>query len=85
MLLVVNSLKYLLSQFILRKYEHNNNKSKHGTFKKLKLREERKIAQTQKEEKYKVQERERATATRFDLAQGSHQAVEQVGKRTIKK
>ena len=34
----------------------------------------------QKEERYKVQERERATATRFDLAQGSHQAVEQVRK-----
>ena len=25
--------------YILRKYEHNNNKSKHGTFKKSKIRE----------------------------------------------
>ena len=32
----------------------------------------------------KVEKRERATATRFDLAQGSHQAVEHVGKRTAK-
>ena len=38
----------------------------------------------QKEERYKVEERERATATNFDLAQGSHQAVEQVGKQTGK-
>ena len=42
----------------------------------------RKIAQTQKEERYKVQKRGRATATRFDLAQGSHQVVEQVRKQT---
>ena len=35
-------------------------------------------------QRYKVEERERATATRFDLAQGSHQAVEQAGKRAEK-
>ena len=28
--------------------------------------------------------KKRATATRFDLAQGSHHAIEQVGKRTRK-
>ena len=35
-------------------------------------------------EAYKVEERWRAIVTRFDLAQGFHQAVEQVGKRSGK-
>ena len=56
-----------------------------GTFKKSKLGEVAENSANTEGEKNKVQERERAIATRFDIAQGSHQAVEQVGKRTLKK
>ena len=56
--------------YILQKYKHNNNKSMHGTLKKSKIRE---VAENSANTEGGKIQSPRTTATRFDLAEGSHQ------------